>query len=89
MRINIDPNFDPDNWCAGDYSVRDKPIKKLICIVVDLLELITPLVSFINLLFNATKDLIIDNKEFTELLLILTPSIPLVVLTYYFLTELN
>jgi len=82
--INIDPNFDPDTWCKEDLDLAENPVKKIICFLVELITFIPPLTSFVEIIFNTLRDLIIDARDYTEIFIILTPIIPLGILMGYF-----
>lgn len=87
-KINIDYDFNPATWCQTDGDIRSQPIKRLVCAITDVIQFITPLTRFIELLFGIVRDFILDNHEYTEILIILAPVIPIGVLVGYFFDTL-
>jgi hypothetical protein len=79
--------FNPETWCddAEDEDIARKPIKVLICTAVQILELVTPIVRFIKTMMEISLELILEANFLTELLIILSPIVPIaVVLAYFF-----
>lgn len=90
INIDIDFDFDPHTWCRDTQSIdiNQRPIRKLICVAIDLLDILTPLTRFVELLIHMVKDFMIDNHNITEMVIILSPAIPIGVLVGYFLDTL-
>jgi hypothetical protein len=83
-------SFNPNNWCddVENINLETHPVKKLICIAVDLLNVFTPVVRFTEIMIKIIKDFLVDNHVITELLLILAPIAPITLLVGYFFDTL-
>lgn len=90
LELDIDFNFDPTTWCKdiSNIDVDKRPIRKLICVAIELLDMLTPVARFIELLTGIIRDFLLDSHSFTEMLIILGPVIPIGIMVGYFFDTL-
>ena len=78
-------NFNPKKYCNDEGSnPTDRPIKTLVCVSINFLKLIVPLVEYVFILIDFFLSLVLDNKNLVEVAIILSPVIPLLYLFMYF-----
>lgn len=89
-KINFEPNFDPNTWCddSTEDTLKQKPIKKLVCFFLDVIDILSPLTAFAATLLEFIVNLVQENKDTLDLLMIILPSIPLFYLINYFMNTL-
>lgn len=84
--MGLDLKFDPATYCEGieDTDVNKQPVRVLSCFVVEVLELVTPLVKVAKLNVEIFKEVVLSNKMLIETSILAIPVIPLVYLVSYF-----
>ena len=82
--------FNPETWCndVDEDEISKKPVKILICTAVRMLDLITPIIRFVKTMMEIALELILEANFLTEMIIVLSPLVPLAVLLGYFFDTL-
>ena len=78
-------SLDPNTWCEEEIEVAENPLKRIMCFVIDLLELITPLTKYLKTLVDIFVEMVFMNNFYTEIFIIISPILPIAYLLVYFL----
>lgn len=81
-------DFDPETWIEESHNIDflEQPIRRLARYIVDILSIFAPFTKYLKTLVDIFVEMVFMNNFYTEMFIMLIPTLPLIYLIDYFLT---